>query len=473
MDSSTSTTNFPASPETAPQVSSSARKFPGLILDIPTEVLRQIASNLDSEDLVDLSLTCRKAARGYDPMDDEIYLPEIPRMAMIPRLGESLSEAQLNIREDVLLYQLLCVSFNLRVLRLEVFGDILPVTPVPGGFQNLRSLFLRRLPHGYGETVSDSVDNSRNTSMKDLVWLLRLPRLNEVTLDNFGALQDVGSVSAVYPGQFTPKTFALVETSFADEPSYTMRAAIHLFLRAFKSLECMEWHLSRLHPRKARTIAWVVDGLQRHKDTLKTLVLSENKVRMAPLDTQDVGRLPPEEFLDISFLSFSKLEHLCVMDMALLSRNLFDPRSNDYCRAFSVLHKLPNSLKQLAVVPFLTLGPAIHIASIVRLWNELTNFLPAMQPQMIYCLAIPFHCLEFAGINIVTGVPFTDEHGFSRFFGSVTSGFDDVSPREVFLNSQAIMERYCLWNMRQWNLLARAGRERDGRRRLEALARSG
>ncbi|KAK7543427.1 hypothetical protein BKA81DRAFT_410908 [Phyllosticta paracitricarpa] len=110
--------------------------------------------------------------------------PQVPRVAILPRLGGA--SAHFHVPEDALLRQLLCACSNLNVLHLKIFGDILPVIQIPGGFPDLRKLFLRFLGHGYGQSTSNSVENSCDTSMKDLMWLLKFPRLHAASAFDVG-----------------------------------------------------------------------------------------------------------------------------------------------------------------------------------------------------------------------------------------------------------------------------------------------
>ncbi|KAK8435564.1 hypothetical protein IWX49DRAFT_551748 [Phyllosticta citricarpa] len=192
----------------APAMRSALRaKYAG-ILDMSTELFSELAYYLDSKDLHSLCLACRKAsqdiqavlfqhpsvhahfARQFEaPASRQLMLlywicprppcpklaHRVPRVAILPRLGGA--SAHFHVPEDALLRQLLCACSNLNVLHLKIFGDILPVIQIPGGFPDLRKLFLRFLGHGYGQSTSNSVENSCDTSMKDLMWLLKFPRL--------------------------------------------------------------------------------------------------------------------------------------------------------------------------------------------------------------------------------------------------------------------------------------------------------
>ncbi|KAK8222642.1 hypothetical protein HDK90DRAFT_515700 [Phyllosticta capitalensis] len=374
---------------------------------------------------------------AYGPFNDALYGPDVPRIASIRRLRRGTCSQNYEVGcqhglEDMILEQIITSCPNMKDLRVEILGDLVPTMKISHGFYNLRSVFLRKLPHGYGQhsKFGEFFGQSNNdTCLESLSWVLKLPNLVEMTLDNFGHLRNVGAVADKNLGGFTPRLITLVETSIGAHPTCTIKKATKSFLAAFRKLECFQWHFSIYKRWKPEMVRWIVKGLYSHHNTLKDLTITENRHLMAfpnPL----LLEVEQEEYIDaeidLDFTPFSRLEHLL-----LSSKYLYDAR------------KLPTGLEQLCIVPAEDIvQPALHLTAYLRLEDDLFNSFPDLTAKSILFLAPSRLHMGYDGTQIrVINPEYDDATYIEENFGRLPKRGEPFGG--VLFAFERMVEKYC------------------------------
>ncbi|KAK8159102.1 hypothetical protein BKA80DRAFT_311940 [Phyllosticta citrichinensis] len=396
---------------------------------LPTELVGKIAENLSDNDLTSFSLTSRKiheevkailfrnVAVDMHSMDPKLalvarslrendhlfpylhsldlrfiefhpylYRPEVTSIRGVERGGaaypaaKAVPEDKLYGREDVHLRAILEGSSCLQHLKLEILGDKLPRMRVIDSLQNLKTLHMGRYPHSYGKGVQNNHLTrlyNNNRSLREMVWIFQLPRLVHLSLHQFGAIRDVGLITSSRTRRFKIKTLVFKETSFADEPDFSLRDSYAHFFAAFERLEAVDWFLQPHQLQKVNTAEWIVGGLGAHKSALRHLLLRENRIMTHPMGFHQLP-LHDDAFSSrqrgMTFAHFTALESLTIIGEAFADSD-WDSANHKFFNdkeAVNLLSKLPNSLKTLNIAQYaLRIGPALHLAATIELQTRL------------------------------------------------------------------------------------------------------